>query len=214
MWTTMIADIMAWIRDSDPWAWVTAGYLTTALLSLFPTLRAVSRKVTLHPNGTSFDESPHFSQEEKAILKQHYSRIQGTLVFWKNQAEKYRCFHYYCLLWTIPISILIPIVTQSVTDANYSKAFLTLASSHAAILLALHKGFKAENNFKAFRNGESEFYDLYRRFLDSPAKFGPTREEQIASYFEQAEQTRKYVRNAETDNFPSLEETMAAMKKK
>jgi hypothetical protein len=98
------------------------------------------------------------------------------------------------------------------TDGN--SAALTLASSHAAILLALHKGFKAESNFKAFRNGESEFYDLYRRFLDSPVKFGATREEQIATYFEQAEQTRKYVRNAETDNFPSLEEAMAAMKKK
>ena len=202
------------LANIDPWALAISAYLLAAIISLVPTLEAVCRKVKLHPNGNSFDESPYFSDEQKTVLNQHYSRIQGTLIFWKNQSEKYRCFHYYCLIWTIPISILIPIVTQSVTDANLSRVFLTIISSHAAILLSLHKGFKAENNFKSFRNGESEFYDLYRRLLDSPDKFGATREDQISSYFEQAEQIRKYVRNAETDNFPSLEEAMSAIKKK
>jgi hypothetical protein len=207
-------DIMTWTASADLWGLATGLYITIAVLSLIPTLRAAMRRVSLHPNGTSFDESPQFSDDEKKLLKQHYSRIQGTLGFWKNQAEKYRRFHFYCLIWTIPISILIPIVTQAVTDSNFSRVFLTVISSHAAILLAFHRGFKVENNFKAFRNGESEFYDLYRRFLDSPQKFGTTREEQLASYFDQVEQTRKYVRNAETDNFPSLEEAVAATKKK
>jgi hypothetical protein len=104
-------------------------------------------------------------------------------------------------------------VTQAITEGNGSKLFLTVASTHAAILLGLHKGLKVENSFKAFRHGESEFYDLYRRLLDTPDKFGQTAEKQIASYFEQAEQIRKYVRNAETDNFPSLEQTVEELSK-
>ena len=107
----------------DAWTWAIVIYIITAVLSLLPTIFAVFKKVELHPNGKSFAESPHFSNEIKEILKQHYSRIQGTLIFWKNASEKYRRFHYYCLFWTIPISILIPIITQTITDSNHSKLF-------------------------------------------------------------------------------------------
>ena len=58
----------------------------------------------------------------------------------------------------------------------------------------------------------SYFAGWSRSFLKA-RKFGQTAEEQIASYFEQAEQIRKYVRNAETDNFPSLEQTVEELDK-
>jgi hypothetical protein len=61
-----------------------------------------------------------------------------------------------------------------------------------AILLALHKGSKVENNFRAFWNGESEFYDLYRRFLDTPQRFGATREEQLGGTFEMLKLTTSH----------------------
>lgn len=202
-----------WLWFSDPWGITLFAYVAIAMLSLVPTILASLKRVKLHPGGTSFDDCIHFSDNEKKILNQHYSRIQGTLIFWKNAAEKYRRFHYYCLLWTIPISILIPIITQATSNENCSKLFLTIVSSHAAILLGLHKGLKVENHFKSFRNGESEFYDLYRRFLDNPDYFGLSKEDQLQAYFRQVEQIRRYVRSAETDNFPSLEETMANMKK-
>ena len=156
--------------------------------------------------GDSFEVSAYFSEEEKKLLKQHYSRIQGTLGFWKNQAEKFKNFHYYSLFWTIPSSIMIPIIIQASNSSNFSKILLTIISTHTAILLAFHRGFKVEDNFKAFRLGESEFYDTYRRLLDRPSAFGGTHEEQIQNYFKQVEEIRKYVRNAETDNFPTVED--------
>ena len=204
---------MQWLTTIDIWSLAIIFYIFFAIVSLFPTIQAMRRKIKLHPGGSSFSQANYFSEEEKKNLDDHFSRIQGTLVFWKNVAEKYRCFHYYCLFWTIPISLLIPIITQTITDENSSRLFLTIISTHAAILLSFHKGFKVENNFKAFRHGESEFYDLYRRFLDSPTKFGKNKQDQIQSYFEQVEQVRKYVRNAETDNFPTLEEAIPHEKK-
>jgi hypothetical protein len=172
------------------------------------------KKVKLYPGGSSFSESPHFSEETINLLNQHYSRLQGTLIFWKNQASKYHRFHFYCLGWTIPSAILIPIVTQSIDGSPLSKLFLTIVSTHTAILLSFHKGFKIENNLKAFRHGESEFYDLYRRLLDRPLSFGDTEEKRLENYFAEVETIRKYVRNAETDNFPTLEEARDTFKKK
>jgi hypothetical protein len=190
----------------DIWFVFTIMYVFFAIITFIPTLRAIFKVIKLHPGGDSFNKSPHFSEEEKNKLNQHFSRIQGTLGFWKNQAEKYRKFHYYCLYWTIPSSILIPIIIQAMNTNPYSKVLLTIISTHTAILLAFHRGFKIEDNFKAFRLGESEFYDTYRRILDRPNSFGNTTEEQLNNYFSKVEEIRKYVRNAETDNLPEIDD--------
>jgi len=179
-------------------------YIIAALVTLIPTLKAILKKVNLFPSGESFEESDFFSEKNRRRLISHYSRIHGTLVFWKNKAEQYKCFHYYCLLWTIPISILIPTLLQFVAEQPFAKIFLTVISLHSAILGALHKSLKIENNYKAFRQGESEFYDAYRQLLDDPLSFGDTEESQLKKYFTTVEQLRKNVRNLEIDNFPQI----------
>lgn len=181
-------------------------YSVIAIVTFMPVFCAIVQKVKLNPGGDSFQSSIYFSEEEKMILEQHYTRIYGTLVFWKNQSEKYRRFHLYTLLWTIPSSVLIPLITQFISSDNLSKEFLTLVSTFTAILLAFHRGLKIEDNYKSFRHGESEFYDTYRRLLDRPNSFGTTKEEQIKNYFQQVEQIRRFVRKAETDNLATADE--------
>ncbi|HTE29273.1 MAG TPA: hypothetical protein VK666_02790 [Chryseolinea sp.] len=193
----------------DKWTTAIIVYLVVALITFIPTFKALIKKIKLNPGGASFDASPHFSEEGKKLLNQHYSRIQGTLIFWKNEAEKYKFFHYYCILWTIPISILIPIITQLIDQTDSSKLFLTVISSHAAILIGFHQGLRIEGNYKAFRNGESDFYDVYRQMLDEPKSFGETEDKQIDNYIKEAAIVRKLVRNAEINNFPTLEDVKA-----
>lgn len=192
--------------DINLWALFSVLYLVVSFCTFIPVLKAIFRRVELHPGGTSFDDSPHFSPESKLLLNQHYSRIMGTLVFWKNQAEKFKRFHYYCLYWTIPSSILIPIITQSISSDFYSKLLLTVISTHTALLLAFHRVFKVDRNYKSFRHGESEFYDTYRKLLDSPESFGVNEEVQLQTYFKEVDIIRKFVRNAETDNTPTIDE--------
>jgi hypothetical protein len=60
--------------------------------------------------------------------------------------------------------------------------------------------------YKAFRHGESEFYDTYRRLLDRPETFGADEGSQIKKYFEEVELIRRLARNAETDSLPSIED--------
>src|SRR4051812_31552194 len=164
--------------NMTPWTASIICYIGLALVSFVPVTIAMLRKVDLHPGGETFSESPYFSEGNKKLLQQHFTRLHGTLIFWKNKAEWHKRFHYYTLFWTIPVSILIPIITQTMDTTFEAKLFLTIISTHTALLIAFHRALKIENNFKAFRHGESEFYDLYRRLLDRPSSFGTTEEKQ------------------------------------
>jgi hypothetical protein len=189
-----------------PWTTSIICYIGLALASFVPVVIAMLKKVKLHPGGETFSESPYFSDANKKLLQQHFTRLHGTLVFWKNKAEWHKRFHYYTLFWTIPVSILIPIITQTVDTTFEAKLFLTIISTHTALLIAFHRALKIENNFKAFRHGESEFYDLYRRLLDRPNCFGATEEKQLETYFIEVENIRRAVRIAETDNLPMIDD--------
>lgn len=186
-------------------------YVILATLTGVPVLRVIFGRVELHPGGPNFSESKHFSPEAKEALQQHFERIRGTLAFWKKQAEKYKRAHFYCLFWTIPSSVVIPFLAQASSADPLSKWLITVVSAYSAILLAIHRSFKIADNFRSFREGESNFYDTYRRMLDRPHTFGATEELRLDRYFDEVENLRKFVRNAETDNTPSIEQTKSQM---
>lgn len=133
--------------------------------------------------------------------------MQGTLGFWKREATRNARFHYYCLWWTIISSSLMPFLTQAIDPSDTtSKWFLTTISAHIALMLGFHRGLKVAENFKAFRHGESDFYDAYRRLLDRPETFGQDENSQIMKYFEETEKIRRFVRAAETGSIPMVED--------
>jgi len=198
----------------DPWQLGSAVYLILLVGSFWPVARAIAHKVELKPGGAGFDKSPHFDEETKSLLNQHYSRIQGSLGYWKNQASLYKALHYYSVIWTIPSAVLIPVLTPFITDGNFSKVTVTLVAATTAVLLAFHKGLKVEDNLKAYRHGESEFYDLVRRLLDRPHSLGKDQMEQIEVYFDEVSRIRRFVRNAETDNLGSLDDARAELEKR
>jgi len=190
---------LLYVITIDCWLIALFFYIAILLWTFRPTYNAFRNKIVLNPGGDAFKSNPYFSEESKKALEQHYSRLQGTLGYWKNKAVYYESLHFYCLFWTIPSSVLIPILTNAISDGNFSKLFVTVLSAITAILLAFHKGLKVEDNFKSFRHGESEFYDLYRRLLDNPKLFGKTEDEQLEKYFSETESIRRFIRNTETD---------------
>jgi hypothetical protein len=180
-------------------------YCGLAILSFLPVLVSLVRSIKLFNGGDGPEKSPLFSEEAKMRLKQNHTRMIGTLCFWKKQAELYKRFHYYALGWVIPSSILIPFLSQAIDNDPYSKWFLSVVSALSAALLSFHQWLKVEQNFKAFRQGESTYYDLRRRLLDRPTAFGQTEEVQLDTYFAKVEEIREKVRDAEIDNFPGSE---------
>lgn len=197
----------------DPWLIAIGIYSVIAIVTAIPTVYAILKGVKPHEGGASFDGSPNFSEETRLKLSQHFSRIAGTLGFWKKQAEIFRRFHYYTLMWTIPASVVVPFLVQAISPGDLSKWFVTLITAHTAILFAFHKGFKVDANFRTWREGESHFYDLYRRMLDRPNTFGETEEDQLSAYFDAVENLRMFIRNAEIDNTPTVEEAQRQLSK-
>lgn len=190
----------------SPWLLALIFYVVLAFVTSIPIFKLLFSGVQLNPGGSSFEDSPNFSESARIRLSQHYSRMVGTLGFWKKQAELYRRLHYYTLCWTVPSAVAIPFLIQAITADPYSRWLATIVSGLTAVLLSLHRALKVDANYKAFRQGESDFYDTYRRFLDRPESFGATEDEQIKAYFDAVETLRKYVRNAEIDNLPSIEQ--------
>lgn len=192
----------------DGWWLAIWVYLAVALLTLVPTLRALFAGVKPNPGGASFESAAHFSQEARAKLAQHYSRLEGTLGFWKDRAETYTAFHYYCVVWTILSAWAVPLVGTMApqVEGSASKWLVVAISSHVALALSFHRGLKVAEGMRAFRHGESEFYDLFRRLLDRPQLFGKTEGSQIDAYFSEVESIRRLVRHAETETMPTIDD--------
>jgi hypothetical protein len=190
----------------DPWLIGVIGYGTVATLTLIPTVWAYFIWKPLNPGGPSFDDSPHFSAAGKLLLNQNFQRIAGTLFFWKNRARVYNRFHYYCIFWTLMSSWAVPLISSVAPAESQAKWLVTAVSAHVALALSFYRGLSIAENLKAFRHGESEFYDLFRRMLDRPHAFGKTEAEQIEAYAKEVEVVRRLVRNAETGNFITPED--------
>ena len=183
----------------DPWLIATILYIAAAIISFAPVLMAALGKIRVAMQKPAFNECPHFDDAQKDRLNRHYNRIVGTLIYWKTTAAAYRRFHTYVLIWTIPSSVLIPVLTQSIAKDNYSSLMVTVVSAFTALLLTFHQAFKVDDKFVAVRNSESGFYDLYRRILDLPGSFAKKPDEQIDEYFKAVEAVRSSARGTETD---------------
>ena len=190
----------------DPWWTATWVYAALGVVTLLPVLHALFAGVKLKPGGASFGTVETFSPEARQKLEAHYSRLAGTLGFWKSRAAIYTRFHYYCIGWTILSAWAVPLISAVAPQevGSPSKWLVVVISSHVALAISFHRGLKVSEGMKAFRHGESEFYDLYRRLLDRPHLLGITEQEQMDAYFAEVESIRKLVRHAETETIPEV----------
>ncbi|MCW5203797.1 hypothetical protein VU12_12780 [Desulfobulbus sp. US4] len=80
---------MSIFQGIDYWIVALFIYIAALLWTFRPTYNAFRQKIIPNPGGDSFEESPYFSEESKQALKQHFSRLGGTLGYWKNKAAFY-----------------------------------------------------------------------------------------------------------------------------
>ncbi|MCI5122650.1 MAG: hypothetical protein D3908_15975 [Candidatus Electrothrix sp. AUS4] len=181
-------------------------YTIVALVIGIPCAWPLIFGTKLHPGGPLFDESPHFNETQRKRLQQNYDRIKGTLRFWKGKAAGYTRIHYYCVIFTIVSSWAVPLISGIVSDTTQAKWLILVISSHIALALSFHRGLNVSENMQVFRHGESEFYDLNRRLLDTPDDFGEDAEKQVDEYFRQVADLRRFVRRQETETVPSVDD--------
>lgn len=172
---------------------------------------AIRAPVTEMQERGDLAKAQHFSEANRERLQANFRRMGGTLGFWKNRAERWRRLHFYCIVWTLLAGILVPVLAQVALRHPHGGTLITFVSLHASIMFGVHRSLKVESNYQAYRLGESEFYDLYRRLLDRPHAFGETESRQIDEYMRLVESIRVAVRSAEVSNTPGLDATKSAI---
>ena len=173
------------------------------ILTIIPIVAAFMKKVKLDKPKSWFNEANHLGELKERLLANE-NRIQGTLIYWKNQAAAHKKLHTSNTFWGIISAVSLPVLIQYYEDTNiWSHAFMTILTFWTGILFAISHTFKSEEKYQGFRATESEYYDITRELLDTPIKAESELEKLVNDYFETVEKIRKVARNVETESPPS-----------
>jgi len=173
------------------------------ILTIIPILIAFMKKVKLDKPKSWFNEANHFGNLKERLIANE-NRIQGTLIYWKNQAAAHKKLHSSNIFWGIISAVSLPVLIQYYDETNiWSHAFMTILTFWTGILFAISHTFKSEEKYQGFRATESEYYDITRELLDTPIKEEKELEKLVNNYFDVVERIRKIARKVETESPPS-----------
>ena len=186
------------------WKYGLVALLIAIVLTIIPIVLAFMKKVKLDKPKYWFDEADFFG-DQKERLKATEGRIQGTLVYWKNQAEAYRLLHTANIFWGLIAAVSLPILVQFYDKTEFwSLAFMTGLTFWTGLIFAIAHTLKSESKYQGFRATESDFYDLTRELLDTPERDSEALKKLVNDYILTVEKVRKVARRIETGIPPSV----------
>ena len=173
------------------------------LVTTIPITTAFLKKIKLNDVGTWFQDGSNLG-DQQTRLQEHFSRIQGTLVFWKNKAAAHHRLHSARVIWSLISAVSLPVLIQFYDSSDkWAVAFLTGLTIWTGFIVALAYTFKSEQKYQGFRQQESDYYDISRNLLDFPDDNADTLKVQVDEYIKKVENIRKFARNVETGSPPS-----------
>lgn len=188
---------------SNGWATALAVLATLVLGTVVPVAQALLHQVKLDKAPVWMEESGLLGKEKERV-EAHYSRLKGTLVYWKNEAAAHQRLHMARVVWSLLSAVLMPVLIQyyDATD-KWANAFLTSLTTWTGIIVALAYTLKSEHRYQGIRQQESDYYDLARDFLDSLKPGDPDLVTKVDTYFEATKAIRRTARKVETGAPPS-----------
>lgn len=186
------------------WKYGLVALLIAIVVTTIPIVLAFMKKVKLDKPKYWFDEADFFG-DQKERLKATEGRIQGTLVYWKNQAAAYRLLHNANIFWGLIAAVSLPILVQFYDKTEFwSLAFMTVLTFWTGLIFAIAHTLKSESKYQGFRATESDFYDLTRELLDTPERDPEELKKLVNDYILTVEKVRKVARRIETGIPPSV----------
>ena len=157
------------LSSSSPHGWWQAGTaaLCVAIVgTIVPIVWGFSGYAVLNSSGDWFDSVDELS-EFKTRLMSNYSRIRGTLIYWKSKAGAHQRLYYAQVLWGSLTGISLPVLIQFFDKASeWPTLFLTILTTWNGVLLVLAYTLQSRELYRGFRQQESDFYDESRRLLN------------------------------------------------
>ncbi|MES2328183.1 MAG: hypothetical protein V4539_01185 [Bacteroidota bacterium] len=174
------------------------------LLTTIPIIFAFRKKIKLDKPKFWFKEAD-FLGDLRVRLIATEGRIQGTLIYWKNQAAAHRILHTANIFWGLIASVSLPVLVQFY-DKNdaWASSFMTVMTFWTGLIFAISYTLKSESKYQGFRATESDFYDITRQLLDTPERDEEKLEQLVNDYIKTVEEIRKMARRIETGIPPSV----------
>ena len=194
------------LSSVSPHGWWQAG---TAALSVaivgttVPVVWGFFGSAALHSSGDWFDSSEELA-EFKARLMSNYSRIHGTLIYWKSKAAAHQRLYFAQVLWASLTGVSLPVLIQYFEKSSqWPTLFLTILTTWNGILLVLAYTLNSRELYRGFRQQESDFYDESRRLLNEARQDDPNLPNKVDGYIEMVASIRRVGRRVETGTPPS-----------
>jgi hypothetical protein len=192
------------LSSLNPWFLGTVILIASITITTIPIIKAFFKKIDLHNAGSWFDNAASLGAEQTR-LKEHFSRIRGTLVYWKNQAAAYQRLDTARVSWSLISGVSLPVLIQFYNSTDkWAVGFMTLFTTWTGLIVTLAYTLKAEQKYQGFRQQESDYYDISRKLLDFPNQDPVLLKKQVDDYIEKVVQIRKVARQVETGSPPSV----------
>ena len=203
---TGVVCIYIGLNSSNSHGWWQAG--TLALLvaiigTLIPIVWGFLVFATLFPPGDWFDSSEELS-DYRSRLVSHYSRITGTLRYWKTKAIAHQRLYNSQVIWAALSGVTLPVLVQYFEKStNWPTIFLTILTMWNGVLLVLTFTLNSRELYRGFRQQESDFYDESRQILNAAQRDDPELHEKVEKYIKRIASIRRVGRRVETGTPPS-----------
>jgi hypothetical protein len=196
----------AFLAVGTQYGWWQAG-VALLVISIAATLSQILFSflnfADLNNPGDWFDTASQLGSEQARVVA-HYSRITGTLRFWKNKAAAYHRLHLARVYWSLLSAVALPVLIQHFDRSNkWSVLFMTILTTWTGLIVALAYTFKAEEKYQGLRQQESDFYDVSRQLLDSIVPGDPDLAIKVNEYIKTVSSIRRTARRVETGSAPS-----------
>jgi len=157
----------------------------------------------LFPSGDWFDTSEELIEFRSRLIS-HYTRIEGTLKFWKTKAAAHQRLYNAQVLWATLSGVALPVLVQYFhKSTHWPTLFLTILTTWNGVLLALSFTLNSRELYRGFRQQESDFYDESRRLLNAARSDDPELPDKVEKYIELVASIRRVGRRIETGTPPS-----------
>ena len=190
----------------SPDAWWQGGTFVLVIAIIFtlaPIVWGFLVFTELFPPGEWFDSSEEL-KEHRVRLVAHYSRITGTLKFWKSKASAHQRLYSAQVVWATLSGVALPVLVQYFDKTTiWPTLFLTILTTWNGILLALTFTLNSRELYRGFRQQESDFYDESRRLLNAAKANDPDLANKVEGYIQLVASIRRVGRRVETGSPPS-----------
>ncbi len=199
----VVAGATAYWSSHDPWISGTVVLLVAILITTLPIGQAFLNQVAIDAAPKWIEDANNLGPQKQRV-QDHYARMKGTLVFWKNKAAAHDRLDSARVVWSLLSAVLLPVLVQ-IYDARrfWAVVFMTLLTTWTGFVVALAYTLKSEQLYQGMRQQESDFYDLARHLLDFADPNDPNLQATVDQYIADAENIRQTARRVETGSPPS-----------